>query len=188
MIDGKNIITELYTLDNKAHVLITPICEALGIRQHGQATRLKADPQFSPTDICAPSNGGNQTYVSLPVEEVGMWLCGINSRKVKEEVRPILLEFKKHCQHELHRAITGEAGTARVEALEHQMQVLTQCFAALTRTVENMSKVAEQQGQTIAMLQQQVHPLVDSEQALASIGGKLMNRARLTKQVRDNLH
>lgn len=175
VVNGKNIIAELYTRGNKECVTITPICEAIGIRPHGQAARLKNNPQFNPTDICGVgADNKNRDMICLPVDEVGMWLCQISAAKVKPEVREVLVEFQKHCQVQLHEAITGRAGTDRIEALEAQM----------AKMVDMMHSMQE----TILHLTRQLNPIAESEDIMASVGGKLMARARKTKALREDMH
>lgn len=132
-INGKNLIADLAVYNNKQCVAITPICDAIGIAANMQRKKLQNNPQFTAYVNISPSTGGHQDTLMLPVEEVGMWLCNINARRVKEEVRDVLIAFQKHCQVELHAAITGTAGTARVAALEDQVSRLTNL---VTRLVE----------------------------------------------------
>ena len=160
VINGKDLIAEIASYGNKQHVAITPICEAIGIAANMQRKKLQESPQFTGYVSISPSSKGPQETLMLPVEEVGMWLCGINARRVKEEVRDVLVAFQKHCQVELHAAITGTAGMARVAALEEQMIKLTSLveelvaerakdkatIAALTATNESLWKARGYEG------------------------------------------
>lgn len=172
---------------NKQHVAIAPICQAIGLDSYTQGRKIRANPQFSPQLMLAPSSGGMQETLMLPVEEVGMWLCGINALRVKEEVRDILVAFQKHCQVELHAAITGMAGTDRVAALEEQVRAIS---AQLTQVIEanrKMMQVIDQQQTTINHLTKIATPLAKAEKHIASIGGKFMAAARVTKKMRDDM-
>lgn len=187
LVGGKDLLVEVSAFNNKQHVAITPICEAIGIRPHGQAARLQNNPQFSPTLICAPSNGGAQEMLMLPLEEVGMWLCNINSARVKESVKEVLIAFQRHCQVELHAAITGMAGTDRVSALEKQVADLSAQLTAFTAQMGKMLDVVCQQQATIDHLTNIIQPMANAEKHIASIGGKFMAIARGTKKMRDTL-
>ena len=161
VINGKDLIAEIASYGNKQHVAITPICEAIGIAPNKQRERLQDVPQFNPYHmVWVASDGKQREMLMLPVEEVGMWLCSINARRVKEEVRDVLVAFQKHCQVELHAAITGTAGMARVAALEEQMIKLSSLveelvaeratdkatIAALTATNESLWKARGYEG------------------------------------------
>jgi hypothetical protein len=179
-IDGKNVVAELYTKQNKELVSITSICDAIGIDSRSQRAKLKSDPKFTPGDITLPSNGGKQLSVALPVEEVGLWLCGINTKRVKKDIAPILFAFQKHCQVELHAAITGKAGTARVEALEKQNIEMSKQISTL---VEALADVKNE----LIRVNMTLEPMARVEKHVASIGGKFMAIARGTKKMRDGL-
>lgn len=187
VVGGRNIIAEVSAFNNKQHVAIAPICEAIGIMTHGQNEKLKKSPQFSPTVICVPSAGGMQNSVCLPIEEVGMWLCNINANRVNPEIRDILIQFQKHCQVELHAAITGMAGTDRVAALEKQVTELVAQNKFITERMGQMMDFMISQQGTIDHLSKMVQPMANVEKHIASIGGKFMAVARGTKKMREEL-
>jgi hypothetical protein len=181
VIDDRNVIAEVSAFNNKQHVEITPICAAVGIAAFSQRRRLQSNPQFNPHHMMGVGADGKQReMLMLPVEEVGMWLCGINSARVNESVRGVLLEFQKHCQTELYAAITGIAGTDRVAALEKQV-------ADLTVQVSKMVDFMASQQATIDHLAKMVQPMANVEKHIASIGGKFMAVARGTKKLRDEM-
>jgi hypothetical protein len=178
-IDGKNVVAEIYTKQNKEHVAIAPLCDAIGISANMQRKRIKADPKFTGYDnISRGRDGKNRTFICLPVEEVGLWLCGINTKRVKKDVAPILLAFQKHCHIELHAAITGKAGIVRVEALEKQMADMVQIMKSQAETIADLRN-------DLYQITSRLAPIAKTEQILASIGGKLMGRSKQTKILRD---
>lgn len=187
-VGGKNLIADVSAFNNKQHVAITPICEAIGIASNKQSHRLQGNPQFNPNlMVGVGADGRKRELLMLPLEEVGMWLCNINSAKVKESVRDVLVAFQRHCQVELHAAITGMAGTDRVAALEKQVYVLTEQVSTLTVQMGKMLDMACQQQATINHLTNMVQPMANVEKHIASIGGKFMAVARGTKKMRDTL-
>lgn len=169
-VGNKPLSTNVFTKDGKEYVCITPICEAIGVAPNRQAARLSRNPQFSPDHMVAPSQGGQQTFICLPIEEVGMWLCSINASKVKSEIRDILIAFQRHCQVELYMALTGQAGLERVRALEEQVFLLASQMQRLLE--ENLN------------MRQQVEDLVKRDGDLASIGGKILSVTKSTKAYR----
>lgn len=70
VVGGKNLIAEVSAFNNKQHAAITPICLAIGIDAYTQGRKLKANPQFTPQHMLAPSAGGHQETIMLPLEEV----------------------------------------------------------------------------------------------------------------------
>jgi hypothetical protein len=169
-IDGKNVVAELYTKQNKEHVSITSICDAIGIESYRQGQKLKSMPQFNPLHMEGVAlDGKKRNLIALPVEEVGLWLCGINTKRVKKDVQEILLKFQKHCQVELHEAITGRAGIARVAALEKQNLEMSKQISTLIEALADVKNELYQVTKTLA-------PIAKTEQVIASIAGKLMGR------------
>lgn len=187
-VGGKNLIAEVSAFNDKQHVAIAPICEAIGIDTYTQGKKLKNNPQFMPQHILGhDALGREKEMLMLPVEEVGIWLCNINSAKVKETVKDILIAFQRHCQVELHAAITGMAGTDRVAALENQVAALTAQVGRLTDQVGKVLDVAHMQQCTIDHLSKMVQPMAKVEKHIASIGGKFMAVARGTKKMREEM-
>lgn len=176
-IDGKDFIAELVEKDNKQMVAIKPICQAIGIDRRSQQVAIQNNPQYRWGVITLPSNGGPQDMFCLPVEEIGMWLCQINSKRVRKEVREILLQFQKRCQVELHEALVGRAGIDKVKELEGRVGTLESQIAVLTEALRLNNL-------TIEALQNQLSQYNDAEQVLASVGGKMMARARKTRHLR----
>jgi len=82
MINGKDLLVDVYSKDNKEMVAITPICQAIGIMPHKQVERLEKIEQFNPTHMGGiRSNGREHDMVFLPVEEVGIWGFTHNNSK-----------------------------------------------------------------------------------------------------------
>jgi len=177
VINGKDLLVDVYSKDNKEMVAITPICQAIGIRPHMQAARLFKNSQFGPSHMSAPSAGGPQDMVFLPVEEVGMWLCTINARKVKAEVSEILIAFQKHCQVELTAALNGSAGIALTRQLQQQVVELGKMLIELRNDMGSMKEIHHQKvydlTQEISQLRE--HQDKNLNQAKASEAGRALN-------------
>ena len=171
VIDGKDYIIDLIDRDGDDMVAIRSICEAVGLDRKTQQRKIQSNPRFKWGHMTSvASDGKNRGMLCIPVRQVGMWLCGINSRKAKKEVRGILLRFQEHCQAELHAAITGRAGMALVEELQKTVKLLAEQVLVLSERLE--------------ALEGKSNVYDSAEQALASVGGHLMSRARKTKPLR----
>lgn len=90
--------------DNKPFVAIKPICENLGIDWEAQRKRINRDSVLSEgaSMMEAPSNGGSQEMVCLPLEYLNGWLFGIDDSRVKSEIQEQLISYKKECYKTLH--------------------------------------------------------------------------------------
>jgi len=193
-INGKDLFVDVYSKDNKEMVAITPICRAIGIDTPSQIAKLKGNPAFTPRDIpWHDSLGRSQDMVFLPVEEVGVWLCTINTKKVRADVAPILFAFQKHCQVELTAALRGDAGIARVEALEKQNADLQQQLVQVMSIMEQQSKDIQGLTNQVMCLGEALnydrhHDHQNVHKVLRSFGGKILNAAKKDKEYLASLH
>ena len=89
----------LFDADQQPLVAMKPICENIGLLWQAQFNRIKRDEVLSSAvsimDI--PSPGGKQKTVCLPLEYLNGWLFGIDVKRVKPEIRPQLIRYKKDC-------------------------------------------------------------------------------------------
>lgn len=82
-------------------VAMKPIVESIGLNWSAQFRRIKRDDILSTsiavmaTEVCA--NGQLGETVALPIEYLNGWLFGIDSRRVKPEVKEKLFQYKKEC-------------------------------------------------------------------------------------------
>ncbi len=195
-IGNHDLIALLSVQPEGAMVAIRPICEAVGIDHNRQRTKLESDPRFTCRHMSSrDSIGRSQTMFCLPVEQVGAWLYSINSNKVKSEVRGALLQFQQTLTKELYAVVVGKISSEKTESLEKQVHFLAQELVELReemkRNQEQAAKDREMFMAVIAKQQEQIdlhNIMVGQEQSLASVGGKLMNRAKATKYLRDVLH
>jgi len=81
------------------HVAMKPICENIGLDWDGQRQKINRHPILSKGKvmITAPSNGGLQEMLMLPVNFLNGWLFGIDSNRVKPEIRERLVEYQTEC-------------------------------------------------------------------------------------------
>lgn len=87
------------TEDSKRYVVPKQICENLGINWDAQRKRIERDTVLSEGTVMmtAPSAGGNQETVCLPIEYLNGWLFGIDDSRVKAENRETVIAYKKEC-------------------------------------------------------------------------------------------
>lgn len=87
--------------DGVKYVVMKPITKALGLNWSAQLKRIKRDDVLSTsmsvmdTEVCR--NGQAGEIIALPIEMMHGWLMGVNSRRVKPEVKEKLFQYKKEC-------------------------------------------------------------------------------------------
>jgi hypothetical protein len=86
-------------LSDVPHVAMKPICENIGLDWDGQRQKINRHPILSKGKvmITAPSNGGLQEMLMLPVNFLNGWLFGIDSNRVKPEIRDRLIAYQTEC-------------------------------------------------------------------------------------------
>jgi len=99
-------------------VAVRPICEVLGIDPKRQCQKLQNNPQFSWGHMSSTGNDGKlYDMLCIPVDELGMWLCGINANRTKPDVREKLITFQKKMQIVIYNAITSTVNDDTVKSL-----------------------------------------------------------------------
>ena len=126
------------TVSGKDMVVGKPVCDAIGVDDRAQQRKLENNPQFSCGLITATGTDGKSYEMwAIPLEEVAMWLCGINANRVKPEIKDALISFQKFCQMELYLAVTGQAGSHKVDRLEKTVEMLAREVSRLSIIVES---------------------------------------------------
>lgn len=98
---------------DKPHVAVKPISDALGLDWSGQLQRIKRDPVLSTSVVVTPTQmpGDDQRreVVTLPLDKMNGWLFGVSARRVKPEVRDILIRYQEEAYDVLFRHFYGKA-------------------------------------------------------------------------------
>lgn len=107
--------------DGTVYIPLRPICDLMNLNWAGQFERLKRDEVLSEeiavirvtrtTDGATATQTNNMTC--LPLDMLNGWLFGINARRVKEAVRPKLLQYQRECYRVLADAFLHDRVTAR---------------------------------------------------------------------------
>lgn len=86
-------------IDNVPYVAVKPICESLGIDWEAQRQKINRHPilKEGACMIKAPSNGGIQEMLMLPIRMLNGWLFGIDSSRVKSEAKEAVLKYQREC-------------------------------------------------------------------------------------------
>ena len=94
------------------YVAMRPIVEAIGLAWPPQYRRIKTHPVMGAsviTTVTEAEGVGRREAVALPLEHLNGWLFGVDSRRVKPELRERLITYQRECFAVLYRHWHGEA-------------------------------------------------------------------------------
>ncbi len=86
--------------DGIYYTAMKPICENIGLAWHSQYERLQRDEVLSSIILMiriVAEDGKNREMVCLPIDYLNGWLFGIDVKRVKPEIRDLLITYKKEC-------------------------------------------------------------------------------------------
>lgn len=85
--------------ENKPYIAMKPVCENIGLDWEAQRQRIKRHHVLSKGAfmIKVPSKGGEQQYLCLPISMLNGWLFGIDTNRVKPEIRQKLEQYQLEC-------------------------------------------------------------------------------------------
>lgn len=80
-------------------IAMKPIVENMGLAWNGQFEKIKRHPVMSKgiRVIRTPSNGGEQEVLCLPLKMLNGWLFGIDSSRVKAEIKDSVIAYQEKC-------------------------------------------------------------------------------------------
>lgn len=133
---------ELWAVKDEAgrgFAVLRRMCEMLGLALQSQLEKLKGKPWATVTEIVTVAEDGkNRATSCLDVESVPMWLATIDSRKVSEAARPMLLRLQCEARDVLARHFlrreepdTGLALVSAVSALASVVERMDRRLDAL---------------------------------------------------------
>lgn len=136
-------------------VAIKPACEFLGIDPSSQMRNLKNDPDFLGSVVVnmptTGADGKRYEMVCLPLQFFFGWLAQIDHTKVKEEIRPTVIQYKLEVCNVLYNHFMGarkflEEKEKAITQLNDRIKTARKNFssakAVLADAEESMDKVA----------------------------------------------
>lgn len=119
----------IIVIDNgEKRVAIKPICEALGVSLQGQLEKIKTDPILSSTIkmiFTVGADSKEREMQTIPLKLVFGWLFQIDSRKVKEESKEIVLKYQMECYDVLYNHFFGGM-IKQIEVNEKEIELLAE--------------------------------------------------------------
>lgn len=109
------------------YVPLRPLVEGMGLDWSGQFRRVKENQVLNevcisvgvtPTEI--GRGKGMREMLSIPISHLNGFLFNINAKRVKDEIRPLLLDYQRECYRVLFEAFNGmESMTRFYRAIGH---------------------------------------------------------------------
>lgn len=81
-----------------------PICENIGLDWEAQRQRIKRDEVLKSVIVMITTtgtDGKNYQMICLPIQYLNGWLFGIDTNRIKPEIRETLIKYKKECYQAL---------------------------------------------------------------------------------------
>jgi hypothetical protein len=98
--------------DAERQVPVKPICDALGIDVDSQRKRIERDEILSSTTVimtAVAADGKEREMLCLPLKYVFGWLFSIDTSRVNEDSRPLVIKYKMECYNALYEYFSSYA-------------------------------------------------------------------------------
>lgn len=95
---GQSLVAVL--IDGQPYVAMQPICENIGLQWGSQYNRIQRNPVLQSTIFMTnmvAEDGKQREMVCLPLDMLNGWLFGVDVNRVREEIRPKLMQYQKEC-------------------------------------------------------------------------------------------
>lgn len=90
--------------DGVAYVAMKPICENIGLDWEAQRQRISRDEVLNSTACmtkAVATDGKNRELLCLPIHYLNGWLFGVDTNRVKAQIKDKLITYKKECYQAL---------------------------------------------------------------------------------------
>lgn len=184
---GDTITAALVEVEDREEVYVPlrPICDYLGLSWRGQRERVERDEVLrevlkgvrvtrTPSDT-KRSSGGPQEAMSLPLKFLPGWLFGIDTNRVKPELKDKIIRYRRECYDVLWRAFQEEALTSADTGLFDTTRPPAEPSAELVQIREMALSIARM-AQAQIELEQGVKSAHDRLDRAAQVVGKLDRR------------
>ncbi|MFJ2456571.1 phage antirepressor N-terminal domain-containing protein, partial [Pseudomonas protegens] len=88
------------TDSGKRLVAMKPICENIGLQWEAQRQRILRHEVLNSVTFmtkATAADGKSYEYTCLPIDYLNGWLFGVDSSRVKPEIRPRLIQYQREC-------------------------------------------------------------------------------------------
>ncbi|MHA3083730.1 phage antirepressor N-terminal domain-containing protein [Acinetobacter sp. ANC 5383] len=124
--------------NNKPYVAMRPICENIGLDWASQYSRIKRDEVLNSTVVIITTvaqDKKSREVVALPIGYLNGWLFGIDTNRVKPEIKPTLIKYKLECYDVLYNHFMPKVAESHPNTItvEQQQQIKDAVFAKVYR-------------------------------------------------------
>lgn len=117
-------------------VSVRSICEGVGIEWARQCQKLSEDPKFNCRHMYTVAGDSRQReMLCISVNQLNGWLFSINPNKVRDDIRPKLLQYQKECMDVLYKHFMPRG--------EVDMAVFISRFDLIDKKLDQLNCVAE---------------------------------------------
>lgn len=160
---------------NKPYVAMKPVCENIGLDWHAQLNRINRHHVLSKgvVMIATPTKGGVQKYVCLPISMINGWLFGIETSRVKPEIRATLEQYQLECFDVLYNHFMPKVAQQHPNtiSLEQQQAIQQAVNERVYRTGERHQAIYSRLHQQFKIPRYQDLPANKFEEAIKWLGG-----------------
>lgn len=157
---GDEITAALVKTTEQASVVfvpVRPICDYLGLDWSSQRKRLNRDEILKEAQgvVIMTTPGGMQEMLCLPLELLPGWLFGVESNRVKSELKEKIIRYRRECFRVLWQAFQSEAlGAASLaNAVLHEADLNAPLFEDYEAEVEQNLAAREPTEGQLALMQ-----------------------------------
>ena len=161
--------------ENKPYIAMKPVCENIGLDWHAQRQRIHRHHVLSQGEvmITLPSKSGNQEYLCLPISMLNGWLFGIDTNRVKPEIRKTLEQYQLECFDVLYNHFMPKVAQQFPNTIspEQQQQIQQAVNERVYRTGERHQAVYSKFHQQFKIPRYQDLPASKFDEAIQWLGG-----------------
>ena len=178
--------------ENKPYIAMKPVCENIGLDWEAQRQRIKRHHVLSKGAfmIKVPSKGGEQQYLCLPISMLNGWLFGIDTNRVKPEIRQKLEQYQLECFDVLYNHFMPKVASQYPNTINtEQQQAIKQAVNERSyRTGEHRQAIYSKFYQHFKIPRYQDLPAIKFDEAIQWLGGvksrdfKAVNVDNLSRQ------
>lgn len=122
-------------------VVVKRVCEALGIAEQRQASKLRGKPWATTTLMVAVAEDGkNREVFCIHLDSLPMWLATIELSRVRPEARDKLVGYQRECARVLRDHFFGLPADVAPPLVLEMMGRMFEALSQLTLTVTGLSQ------------------------------------------------
>ncbi|MFQ0995623.1 phage antirepressor N-terminal domain-containing protein [Gilliamella sp. BG2] len=161
--------------ENKPYIAMKPVCENIGLSWAAQFKRIQRHHVLSQGVVMMtiPSKSGNQEYLCLPISMINGWLFGIETSRVKPEIRATLEQYQLECFDVLYNHFMPKVAQQFPNTIspEQQQQIQQAVNERVYRTGERHQAVYSKFHQQFKIPRYQDLPASKFDEAIEWLGG-----------------